>query len=178
MSYNHTRKRISNKRLNTTRVRQKRIPGGAVLSVIPESLTVNKNAPIHPKLNKVRNYIPLKQLSSSIPSLNSIKPTISEHNYQYLYDTLTKISLGNFHRCYMNESLKESFYFYELDQIVSLLTTEINNITANSSSGGYAFTTDAAPRIIQELQRYIQYFKNVTYDFGRIDLKFHEALFE
>jgi hypothetical protein len=155
---------------HTTRKRKRKsILGGHSVNVLPIPNIQNKT--------HILEYV--KQAKSrSVPTLKQLKSTLSNHDYQYLEDTLRKISLGDLHKAYSDKTLKSSYLFYKLDQIITLLTTEINNITANSSSGGYAFTTDAAPRIIQELQRYIQYFKNVTYDFGRIDLKFHEALFE
>jgi hypothetical protein len=113
----------------------------------------------------------------STPTLSRIRTDISEYDYKYLEDTLRKIGLGDTHRAFTDDTQTDTFFFYELPEIMTLMQTEIANITRTYGSGKYHFSIESTPKIINELNQYIQYFTEKADEFGRVNMEFQEALF-
>jgi hypothetical protein len=112
-----------------------------------------------------------------IPTLKSIQSSMSDYEYGYLYHILRRIAFGDIHRAFTDDSQTDTFFFFELPQIVHLMQTEINNIHNTYGSGTYHFRIESAPKIIAELNKYILYFKQNADEFGRVNTDVHEALF-
>jgi hypothetical protein len=112
-----------------------------------------------------------------IPTLKSIRSSILDYEYRYLDNILRRIAFGDIHRAFTDDTQTDTFFFFELSQIIHLMQTEIQTITNTYGSGTYHFRIESTPKIIAELNKYILYFKQNADEFGRVNTEFHEALF-
>jgi hypothetical protein len=116
-------------------------------------------------------------LSTAIPSLTNIQPHVSFMEYRYLEELLRKISSGALHEAYYNEDKTSTYFYFVLDDIVNLIQQEIHHITTSYKSGKFAFDEESSVLVINELNKYIQYFTNCANEYNQVDIQCHEVLF-
>ena len=112
------------------------------------------------------------------PTLKSIENTASQVVYMYLKKTLRDIADGDLHRQYTSEARIATEYVFVLSQIQELLTKEINTIQTTYKSGDFVFGPLDQELVLQQLNAYLTYFTKNAYPWDRVNLEYHEALFE
>lgn len=115
---------------------------------------------------------------SDAPTLKSIENKASQVVYMYLKKTLRQIADGDLHRQYTSEARIATEYVFVLSQIQELLNKEINDIQTTYQSGDFVFGPLDQELVLDQLTQYRDYFTKNAYPRDRVNIEYHEALFE
>ena len=115
---------------------------------------------------------------ATAPRLKELKSKLSSYYIHYLKKALRSFSYDESHQAYTSEKKDTTCFVYVASQLVKRLQNEIEHITNNSESLGYAFSSDNSAVIIEELNTYIKYIeRNATPGLDRINTDFITTIF-
>jgi hypothetical protein len=119
-----------------------------------------------------------KNKDGPIPLLSKIKPSISDHNYKYLYELLSKLANLDSHKA--RDEKKKMYLYNEFDEIDEILKEEIESIQKHSKSEAldFHFITDDKKKMIQQVKAYRKFFKHKVDKLGRVRATEIDVLFD
>jgi hypothetical protein len=113
------------------------------------------------------------------PKLKFIKGKIVPDDYMFLEETLIELSKLQIHTAYLDIAKNKKYLYIMFSDILKKLEHKIDTITISHHSNGYDFSDPERRKIVvDELKKYIKYFKDNQRSKNVVPLVVQGALFD